>query len=114
MSYETVTIHELIAKMKLVVQKHSKIAGWIAKILPLLLAVAFVAPFVWFAVWLTGSKWLGVPLGFILGMCLLIGTLILLINAYDKLIIPILRRRERRRRSLAENCGRYGDPSCER
>jgi hypothetical protein len=102
--------NELI--MKLIVQKPSKIAGYRAKALPLIVGIAYMATCVCFAVWLTRSiwLWLGVPFGFILCAVLLV----LYMNAYDKLIIPLLRRRERRLKKRADKCGRYGDPSCER
>ncbi len=96
--------------MKLIVQEQRNIANWIAKILPLPFAVAYIGACVWFAVWLTGSKWLGVPLGLILCK----SAVVFYMNVYDKIFIPIMRRRERLRRRSTENCGRYGHPDCER
>lgn len=101
-----------VGNMRLALHKHSN-GGWIIKFLALLLAVGYIAACVGFAIWLTGSTWFGVPLGFILSICFLVGTLVLLMNTYDKLIIPILRRRRRLSMKSAENCGRYGDPGCE-
>jgi hypothetical protein len=104
---QTITTNELVCKMKLVVHMPSKIAGWIVKVFPPLVGLGYISACIWFAVWLTGSKWLGVPLGLILCK----GLLVLYMNAYDKLIIPIIRRRERLRRGSPENCGRYGVPN---
>jgi hypothetical protein len=96
--------------MKLVAHKPSRFAGWLVKNFALLVGFAYITACVWFAVWLTDSKWLGVPLGLILSKSFLL----LYLNAYDKLIIPFMRRRERLRRNSAENCGKYRDPSCDR
>ena len=96
--------------MKLIVQKPNRIADSVRKILPLLVGLAYLAACIWFAVWLFGSKWLGVPLGFFLCKAILV----LCMNAYDKLVIPLLRRRERMFRRSAKKCERYGDPGCDR
>jgi hypothetical protein len=73
-----------------VVQKPSKVAGYLAKAFPLISASHNMAACVCSAVWLTRSMWLGIPLGFILGAALLV----LYMSAYDKIAIPLQRRLE--------------------
>ncbi len=89
--------------MKLVVHQPSRLAACLIKALAALLGIAYMAVCVWFAGRLVGSIWFGVPLGLILCACLPLGLLFLFMNTYDRIIIPISRRRRDRRLDQLRN-----------